>query len=97
MLQGQAEDLTFKIIKVEFDPKHPEKCVPRQRTLTMIPWLSSMESTYSPVPEHVAHSTAPLASQSGHLGLFPIGRIPFGKPVGGSIFSSGIPVKSKSH
>jgi hypothetical protein len=97
VLRRQAEDLTFKILKVKFDPNHPENCVPRQRTLTMIPWLSSIESTYSPVPEHVAHSTAPLASHNGHRGLFPIGRIPFGKPVGGSIFSSGIPVTSESH
>lgn len=37
--------------------------VPKQRTLTMMPWLSIMESTYRPVPEQVAQSNAPLASQ----------------------------------
>jgi hypothetical protein len=68
------------------------KYIPRHRTLTMMPWLSSIESTYRPDPEQVAQWTAPLALHRGHLGLFPMDRRPFGSPVGFSIFSSGTPV-----
>lgn len=45
--------------------------LPKHRILTMIPWLSIIESTYKPEPEHVAQSTAPFASHSGHLVLSP--------------------------
>ena len=64
---------------------------PRQRTFTMMPWLSRTASTYRPEPAHVAHSTAPLAWQPGQRGLLPMAREPLGSPVGLSIFSSGMP------
>lgn len=64
--------------------------LPKQRTFTMIPWLSNMESTYNPEPEQVVQRTAPLASQSMHRGLFPIAFSAKDVPTGFSILSSGI-------
>lgn len=66
------------------------KKLPRQRTLTMIPWLSNIESTYRPEPEQVVHSTAPLAWQSVQRRLFPITFSESESPTGFSILSSGI-------
>lgn len=63
---------------------------PKHRILTMIPWLSIIESTYKPEPEQVAHSTAPFASHSGHLVLSPIFLRDKDTPTGFSIISSGI-------
>jgi hypothetical protein len=34
--------------------------LPRHLTLTMMPWLSRIESTYRPDPLQVAHRIAPL-------------------------------------
>jgi len=62
---------------------------PRHLTFTMIPWLSSIESTYKPEPAQVAHSTAPLASQLVQGGLSPTFFFSTFKPVGLPISSSG--------
>lgn len=63
--------------------------LPRQRTLTIMPWLSNIESTYRPEPEQVVQRMAPLASQSMHRGLFPMTFSAKDIPIGFSILSSG--------
>jgi hypothetical protein len=64
--------------------------LPKHLTLTMMPWLSIIESTYKPEPEHVVQRTAPLAWQSVHRGLSPITFSANEIPTGSSILSSGI-------
>lgn len=56
----------------------------------MMPWHSIMESTYRPVPEQVAQSNAPLASQQVQRLLSPISFSDMDNPTGSSIISSGI-------
>lgn len=63
--------------------------LPRHLTFTMIPWLSSIESTYKPEPAHVAHSTAPFASQLEQGGLSPTIFFSKFRPDGFPISSSG--------
>ena len=64
--------------------------LPRHLTLTIIPWLSNIESTYKPEPEQVLQRTAPLAWQWLHRGLSPINFSAKDIPTGFSILSSGI-------
>lgn len=78
------------IVGVVLDLIGKKKGIPRQRTLTMIPWLSSIESRYKPEPEQVAQRTAPFASHSEHRNLSPMFFSAKDKPVGFSIISSGM-------
>lgn len=63
--------------------------LPRHRILTMIPWLSIMESTYNPDPEQVAQRIAPFASQEWQRVLLPMFFSLSDNPTGFSIISSG--------
>jgi len=56
----------------------------------MIPWLSSIESTYRPEPEQVAQRITPFSWQSRQGGLLPISLLFKDKPIGFSIISSGM-------
>lgn len=64
--------------------------LPKQRTLTIMPWLSNIESTYKPEPEQVVQRTAPFALQSVHREFSPITFSAKDIPIGFSILSSGI-------
>lgn len=91
-LQGQSQRVKYLAVSISSEKvmnQEEEKNLPKHLTLTIIPWLSIIESTYRPEPEQVVHKTAPLASHLGQWGLSPVFFLANDNPIGFSILSSG--------